>query len=919
MRNASTIAGIVLMTAAAFHTNVSSAQQPDGVEFVTAVEGIREFRLDNGLKVLLFPDPSAPKVTVNLTVFVGSRHEGYGEAGMAHLLEHMVFKGTPDHPQPPKTLKDLGASFNGTTWLDRTNYYETMPSGNENLEAAIRLEADRMVNSYVRREDLDTEMTVVRNEFERGENSPERVLGQRMFSAAFEWHNYGKSTIGNRADIERVPIKNLQAFYKKFYRPDNAMLVIAGDFDESNALAYTAKYFGVLENPEKPLDQTYTEEPPQDGERVVYLKRVGEVPLCGAMYHIPAGAHPDYVPLDVLERVMTAPSTGLLYQALVETGRCASVSGGAYALHDPGIIRFDAQLVADGDPQAVLDTLTSIVEAAGTEDGGITDELVEKAKLYWLKQWEIRFSNSENIARQLSEWASQGDWRLLFLYRDRLESCTTEDVRAAAAKYLNENNRTVGIFEPTDKPARADIPATPDLAEMFEGYTGRKAIAMGEAFDPSPENIESRTTRVTLPSGMELALLPKKTRGESVNGRLTFRYGTPASLAGYETAADTLGMLMTRGTTSKSREQIQEILDKTKTQLSAGGSAGSLSISFETRREHLTTVLELIDDILHNPSFPEAEFEVIKNQYVTAFEKQVADPQALAMTLLRKKTRPYEEGDVRYVPSVEEAADRWRSLGVDKVKELYSKFFTSKHGQAAVVGDFDPEAVRNQIAEITNGLNSDEPYERITLDGSVEMAGEVNKIETPDKPNAVYFGGAVLPMSDDHPDYPALYMGNYILGSSGLSSRLGDRVRQKEGLSYGVGSFLQAESRNDRTGLTIYAITNPANVPKVEKAINEEWNKLIEDGVTEQELADAIKGYLESQKLARSSDASLTGTLISTMHHDRDMSFYADRETAIAALTTDDVAAALKKWFGELKRTTIEAGDFANAEKYAGE
>ena len=215
-------------------------------QLVTEVEGISEYRLSNGLKVLLFPDPSKPQVTVNLTVFVGSRHEGYGEAGMAHLLEHMLFKGTPDHPNIPKVLKDHGADFNGTTWLDRTNYYETLPASNANLEFAIKLEADRMVNSYVKGEDLISEMTVVRNEFERGENSPRSILDQRVMSAAYEWHNYGKSTIGNRADIERVPIDRLQQFYKKYYQPDNAMLVVAGAFEPELALKIIDETFGKI-------------------------------------------------------------------------------------------------------------------------------------------------------------------------------------------------------------------------------------------------------------------------------------------------------------------------------------------------------------------------------------------------------------------------------------------------------------------------------------------------------------------------------------------------------------------------------------------------------------------------------------------------------------------------------------------------
>ena len=240
---------------------------PEGVTKLGTVEGLTEYKLANGLRILLMPDDSQPKVTVNCTIFVGSRHEGYGETGMAHLLEHMVFKGCPKFTDVPKALRDHGANFNGTTWLDRTNYFETMPATDENLEFGIELEADRMANSFIAREELMKEFSVVRNELERGENDPERVLSQRMVATAFEWHNYGKSTIGNRTDIERVPIDNLKAFYKKYYRPDNAMLIVAGKFDPAKALAFAAKHFGPLKNPTEPIPATYTEEPPQDGER----------------------------------------------------------------------------------------------------------------------------------------------------------------------------------------------------------------------------------------------------------------------------------------------------------------------------------------------------------------------------------------------------------------------------------------------------------------------------------------------------------------------------------------------------------------------------------------------------------------------------------------------------------------------------
>jgi len=265
-----------------------------GTVKVASIEGVTEYRLGNGARVLLFPEASRPTVTVNMTVLVGSRHEGYGESGMAHLLEHMVFKGTPGHPEVPKALRDHGASFNGTTNTDRTNYFETMPATDANLEFGIALESDRLVNSFVKREDLVSEMTVVRNEFERGENNPASILNQRIHAAAYEWHNYGKSTIGSRTDIERVPIGNLQAFYKKYYQPDNAVLIVAGKFEEPKALAIVEKYLGSIPKPARKLDATYTEEPPQDGERTVTLRRVGTVGSAGVAYHVAGGSHADW-------------------------------------------------------------------------------------------------------------------------------------------------------------------------------------------------------------------------------------------------------------------------------------------------------------------------------------------------------------------------------------------------------------------------------------------------------------------------------------------------------------------------------------------------------------------------------------------------------------------------------------------------
>jgi zinc protease len=907
--------GSAVLSAAVLLGSVMTTSRADAAEpkLLHSVEGISEYELENGLRILLFPDPSKPQVTVNCTVLVGSRHEGYGEAGMAHLLEHMVFKGTPTFEKVPKALKDHGADFNGSTWLDRTNYFETMPATDANLEFGIHLEADRLVNSFVKKEDLESEMTVVRNEFERGENSPERILDQRMMAVAYEWHNYGKSTIGNRADIERVPIDNLKEFYKKYYQPDNAVLIVAGQFDPAKALAYAVQHFGSIPRPERKLELTYTEEPAQDGERNVMLRRVGKVPLLGMLYHVCSGAHPDFVAIDALEHILTASPSGRLYKALVETRMAARVSGGAYSLHDPGVFNLTAEVAAGNDPADVLSRMTEIVESVG--ESGVTQEEVDRAIVAGMKNWETALADSQKTAIQLSEWAAQGDWRLMFLYRDRLEKVTPKDVQAVAQKYFQRNNRTVGQFLPTDKAERISVPETPSLASMIGDYKGREALAAGEAFDVSPSNIDARTKRSTLPGGMKLALLSKKTRGETVHAKVTFRYGTAESLKGLTTAAEVLPVLMMRGTKLLDRQQIQDLLDKNKTRIVPSGSVGEASFTIESRRENLPAMLDLLRQIVRDPTLPVAELEIIRNRNLVSLKQQLPEPQSRATRAVQRMINPYPKGDVRYAPSIEESLEMWTNVDREEVVRLHREFLGGQYGEIAIVGDFDEATAQKGLTAIVNDWKRDQPYERISRTGEVKLTASVQKIETPDKDNAVFYAGSVFPMGDSDSDYAAFTIGNFVLGSSGLSSRLGDRVRQQEGLSYGIGSALRASSMDPRSVFYVMAITNPKNMSKVETAVKEEITRLLKDGVTGDELDDAKKGYLENQKVDRADDAQLVSVLASTLEAERTMSYYSKLESQIGDLTKENVDKVLNKWLSLDRLAIVEAGDFAKAAK----
>lgn len=882
---------------------------PAGVTFVTGVEGINEYRLTNGLRVLLFADPTKSNITVNITYMVGSRHEDYGESGMAHLLEHLLFKGSKNHPNITKELQDHGTRPNGTTWLDRTNYFETFAATDENLTWALSLEADRMVNSFVAKKDLDSEMTVVRNEFESGENNPGAVLYQRTVSTAYLWHNYGNSTIGARSDLENVPIDRLQAFYRHFYQPDNAVLVVAGKFDEASTLAKVDRAFSPIPKPTRALRRTYTSEPTQDGERTVTLRRVGDIQALCVVYHVPAGAHPDFAAVQLAASILGTTPSGRLHKALVETGLAVGAGAGARSQMDPGLAVMSASVRKEKSLDEAQNVLLSTIDDVKAKP--FTDEEVERAKTQWLKGVEMMMHSSQQTALQLTEWQASGDWRMLFYHRDRVKQATREQIQQAAEKYFIASNRTVGRFLPDASPVRAEITPAPDTATLLKDYRGDATIAQGEAFDASPENIDRLVQKVDLPGGLKLALLPKKTRGAQVNAQITLHFGDEVSLRGQRTAAAIAGQLLMRGTQRLNRQQIRDELDRLKAQVSIGGGTTGVSANIRTTRENLAAVIALAVEILRDPAFPEAEFTQLKQQYLASYENQRSDPQALASLRLERHLNPFPAEDVRYVPTLDERIAETQAVTLEQAKAFHRDFYGASHGEIVAIGDFDPAAVKGQVSELLGSWKSPKPYSRITQSYQ-PIKPAVEAIETPDKANANWIAALPLQMNDAHPDYPALVLANYILGS-GMNSRLFQRVRGKEGLSYGVGSSFNAPIRDDEARFSARAICAPENAPKVEAAFKDELGTILAQGYTPAEVEAAKKSWLQSRSVSRAQDEELTTRLRSHRYWDRSMAHDAELERKIAALTPADLQAAMQRHLKLDQLTIIRAGDFKKA------
>jgi len=901
-------AGVVVFAASSV-----SAQAPAGASSLTkvvSVEGITEYRMPNGLRVLLFADKSKPQTTVNVTYLVGSRHEGYGETGMAHLLEHMQFKGTPRHRNPSEEISAHGATFDATTSFDRTNFFETFTAADSNLAWALDLEADRMTNSFIARADLDKEMPVVRNEFEKDENSPFLVTLKRVLGTAYLFHAYSHLPIGAQSDIENVPIEKLQAFYHKHYQPDNAIVMIAGSFDEQHALGLVQEKFGAIPRPTRVLDQPYTVEPTQDGERMATVRRTGNAQLVMTYYHVPAGVHPDFPAIDVLTRVLGDPASGRLHKSLVETKKASGVQANNLQQHDPGGLFMAALLQKTQSIDSVADAMNAVANEIATTKPATAEE-VERAKTEVLKGFELAPTNTSRFGLELSEWMAMGDWRLFFYHRDQVKKVTVQDVQRVASTYLKSSNRTIGLFIPTDKPDRAEIAAAPNVDSLLKSYKSEAVVAAGEAFDPSPTNIEGRVHRSALRSGLRLALLSKKNRGEAVSAIVSLRLGDEKTLTNRGAAQLLTAQMLLRGTKSLNRQQLTDSLNKLKAKVAIlTPTPGNARVTIETTRPTFGATLKLVGEMLRQPAMDPSELEQLQRETVATYEGQRNDPIVLGQLAFARQLSRYPKGHPRYVPLPDEQIELVKATTIADIRKFYTEFYGASAGELSVVGDFDEAEVARVAAEAFGGWKSSMPFRPIP----VKLAATTNAkqtIETPDKANALFVAGESISMQDTDPDYPAMLLINYILGEQPLDSRLPARIRVKEGLSYVVQSGLNVSSLDKAGQWLTVAIYNPMNADKVYGAFFDEIGKIVKDGFAEDEVTKSKSAFLQRRSMARGNDLTLAGQLVTGLYLGRTMAFDGDIEKKISALTTVQINSVLRRVIDPSKMTVVLAGDFA--------
>jgi len=904
---------LLLTAAVVFYAGYATpafAQKAETPKFISNTEGIKEYTLSNGMRVLLLSDPSQSNAVVNIVYNVGSKHEGYGEKGMAHLLEHMLFKSTKKLGDIKKMLSDKGGNANGTTWYDRTNYYEVFPSNDENLKWFLEMEADRMVNATILQSDLDKEFSVVRNEFEIGENSPSSVLLERVISAAYLWHNYGNSTIGSKEDVERVKAVTLRKFYEKYYQPDNATLIVAGKFDEKKALEYISQYFSVIPKPARILEAPYTVEPAQDGERFVELKRSGDSKVIGALYHTAPYADKDYAALDALQEILTADPSGYLYKAMIDTKKAASVYGYQPLVRDASFMYFGLDVPADKDLKATENEFRAALDKISTTK--YTEQDVARAKSKLLKQIENIKNNTIGYAINLTEIVGAGSYKLGFLYRDDVEKLTVADIQRVAEKYFRTNNRTVGIFIPSKDEVRVkNVEYTDEqIASLTKDYKGKALEKEAAPFEASIKNLKANLTEGKLSNGMKYGVIKKDIKGGKVLGSFRFPVSNAKDLSGKSDVGSLMAQVLKTGTKTHSKEQIQDMLDEWKSNINFGFNGQTLFVNFSTYKDSLPKVTALIKEILTESTFPEAELTKTINEYNTYLESSLNDPQSIAFTEIEKITENYPKESIYYTASTQEQIDNNKKVKREQLVDFYNKILGGNNGVGSVIGDVDSKTVAGLLESTFGKWNSKSNYEFIRPELFATKKMDKDYL-TPDKENGAAVGKISFSMDRKSPDYPAFVIANEMLGSGGfLTARIPTRLREKEGISYGAGSYINVPIDNNVASWAWYAFFNPTKKDAVNKALKEEVNKAVKDGFTEEEFKSNLTSWLNSRKTGLGNDNTLMGLVNSQLQYGQSLDEYDALEAKVSALKVSQVNDVLRKYISEDKLTSVFAGDF---------
>ncbi|MBU6223419.1 MAG: insulinase family protein [Burkholderiales bacterium] len=870
------------------------AQAPKPASQVTqhTAGGISSFTLSNGFKLILIPFPTASNVRVELLVKTGSKLEGYGETGMAHLLEHMLFKGAGNRKNIKDDLTAMGANWNGTTTADRTNYFETISSDPEKLDEVIRLEADRFIRSKFSKADLDSEMTVVRNELENSERNPSRLVFDALGRNSFIWHGYSRSTIGARTDIENTSYEALRAFHYKHYRPDNAALIVSGNFDFQRVLALASQLFSVAKNPSTSKQINWTFDSPQAlTQRSELFASVGTT-IAASSWKLPGVTDRDAHALDLAATAICDADWGSLRKDLV-TNRAVAVSAYCYTSADADYSRFVAIAKAGQDADAELISKHLIQHIQDAARNGVTQAQLERARQSELNQIERALDTHESIASIVSRYEVAGDWRLMFWVRDVVQSLSLEEANAALKKWLVATNRGDVLLRHLESTPPLLIAQPASAASRVEGKSWGSIFSVA---DPAPKSLlELSNSTKTFDLGshqFRASLITRQTQGDKVWMVIQNDYGTPQSLRNRKYACTAASYLMGFGGGGFNRDALSRQMEE----LKATWNLRLSGISLEVPRKNLEKTLEILFSVWREPSLPLKEFDSYKLGLLASMDAQLKNPVALADNATRIRFDNFPEGHWSKPQVFEEQIDNIKKLSLEDVQRCAGEFTKLSQARIGIVGNLQEQDVRNLWAKLGLTKGPEAGYERISEPAAPSQVDtSFIRIVKPDTTNAKVMGVAVLALSRKSVDYPALQLAVEVLGGN-ASSLIWRELREKDGLAYSTGMQISASMLDERTTVQLHATSASSQADRAMEKLKQVLQDVFDRGFTAADIARAKKTWLERRKSYLGKESNFASTLADALYDGYDFLARQRLDEAIEQVTAKQASDVVRNY-----------------------
>lgn len=894
-----------------------SALLPEGVEHVQTLDGIEEYKLsENGLRVLLMPNEGLPVATVMVTYEVGARNEVAGTTGATHILEHMMFKGTDrfnssDGSDYSSVMERIGARSNATTYFDRTNYYATLPS--EYVAQTIELEADRMRNLRIREEDLASEMTVVRNEYERGENNPVSTLIKEVYSAAFVAHPYTHPTIGWRSDIESTSPEKLRTFYNAYYWPENAVLTVIGGFDTEATLKAVQQFYGQVPKAPQAIPVVETTEPKQLGPRRLIIERTGQVGVVMTAFKAPEGANADWAALSLIEQILGADKTGRLYRALEDQGKASATFTYAPQLRDPSLFILAAFLT----PEATHEETEAIIldEIKKLIGGGVSEDELTRAKSVIQANTVYGRDGPYAIADQINEAIAMGDWSNYVNLPKAIQSVSADDIKRVAAQYFVRNNSTTGWFVPQKSSTVAQLTHSPHGPNYFRDpavfgpiHYAREASTPATGATAPRVDFSSQMQRATI-GGIEIIAIDMPIN-DVVSFVGSFAAGETLSPADAPTLAGLTASMLDKGTTRNDRFAIAERLDTLGADIGFAANAHSLEFSGKFLREDAGAVMGLLAEQLREPAFDPDVLETLKSRQSSGLLQAIDNPDYRADAQVARLL--YPQGHPNYSDKIDVLLEDLKTTTIENIAQFHADHYGPKSMRLVFAGDIDFEQLTAAVEFAFDGWSGGVDYPA-KLPAQLKNKEQSKRIYITDKTSVAvrYAQNTGIQRNDE--DYLPFMLGNYILGGS-FNSRLMQEVRKKQGLTYSIRSGHTGDITTPGNWI-LSASFSPALLDQglaATEAVVTEW---YEQGITEAEAQKAIETLSGGYLVGLSTTSSVAGQVLSFMQRGFGPEYIDEYPKLLQAVTAKQVNRTIRQHLKPERNTRVIAGSLAEPQQ----